>query len=72
VSFGFSTDSSGAGRASLILDVVGDEVEVSWPEATATSSSSRDTSSGRSGDGTNAQGEESGAVDPCRGMILGL
>jgi hypothetical protein len=52
------------GERSLILDVVGDETEVSWPEATMTGSLSGDTSSGRSRDGTDAQGEESGVVDP--------
>jgi hypothetical protein len=33
------------------------EAEVSWPEATATSSSSRSDSGGRSGDGTSGHDE---------------
>jgi hypothetical protein len=52
------------GEHSPILDVVGNEAEVSRPEATVTTTSSGDIMSGRSGDGTDAQGEESGAVDP--------
>jgi hypothetical protein len=58
------------GERSPILDVVGDEAEVSRPEATATGSSSGDTSSGMSENGTDAQGEERGAVDPRRAMII--
>jgi hypothetical protein len=39
-------------------------MEVSQPEETTTGSSSGDASSDKSGDGTDAQGEDSEAVDP--------
>jgi hypothetical protein len=42
------------GERSPILDIVGDEAEVSRPEATATDSSYRDSSSGWSEDVTDA------------------
>jgi hypothetical protein len=59
------------GERSPILDVVGEEAEVSRPEVSVTGSSSEDTSSGGSKNGANVEGEESGAVNPCGAMILG-
>jgi hypothetical protein len=52
------------GERSPILDVVGEEAEVSRPEVSVTGSSSEDTSSGGSENGANVEGEESGAVNP--------
>jgi hypothetical protein len=49
---------------SPILDIVGDGPEASRPEASAIGSSSRDTLSGGSKNGTDVEGEESGAMDP--------
>jgi hypothetical protein len=49
---------------SPILDVVGDDTEVSRLEATTIGSLSGDTLSGRTRDGIDAQGKESEAVDP--------
>jgi hypothetical protein len=59
------------GERSIILDVVGDEADVSRLEASITGSSSKDTSSGGSKNGADAEGKESGAVDPHGAMILG-
>jgi hypothetical protein len=51
-------------RSSVPEEVVAGEAEVSWPEATATGSSSGCDFGDRSGDGTGSQDEESGVVDP--------
>jgi hypothetical protein len=50
-------------RSPVVEEVVGGEMEVSQPEETTTGSSSGDASSDKSGDGTDAQGEDSEAVD---------
>jgi hypothetical protein len=52
------------GECSLILDIVGDELEVPWLEMSAIGSSSEGSSGGGFGHNANAKAEDIGAMDP--------
>jgi hypothetical protein len=68
VGFAFSLAKAIEEECSLILNIVGDELEAPQLEVSVTGSSSEDSSGGGSGDNAEAKAENAGTVIPLESM----